>query len=72
MRGGTEGVAYVILLVAAQSHVHDVELAKKITDRSIVINRSCSQPDPRIYKVMYLMQQGSRAGNVGSRMQLIS
>jgi len=45
-----------------------VELVKKNTDQSIVINRSRSQPDPRIN----LMQRGSRAGNVGSRTQLIS
>jgi len=55
-----------------QGHVHkvsNVELDKnKLTDQSIVMNRSCSQPDTQIN----LMQQGSRAGNAGSRMQLMT
>ena len=54
-----------------QGHVHKVSNCrvgqKKFTNPSIVMNRSCSQTDPRIN----LMQQGSRAGNTGSRMQLM-
>ena len=55
-----------------QGHVHKVSNCgvgqRKLTNQSIVMNRSCSQPDLRIN----LMQQGSRAGNVGSGMQLMS
>ena len=55
-----------------QGHVHKVSNCevgqRKLTSQSIMMNRSYSQPDPRIN----LMQQGKRAGNAGSGMQLMT